>query len=103
MNRSEILNTAASLVSGDRNVTHGHPGAQLGLCADLWSTYGHVELKGADVAIAMALSKISRMACGKFNIDDYVDACGYIAIAGELAGADPVPSSEQLKIPGLEA
>jgi hypothetical protein len=33
----------------------------------------------------MALLKIARTQAGHHNIDDYVDACGYSAIAGEIA------------------
>jgi hypothetical protein len=37
-----------------------------------------------DVAILMVLLKLARTKAGEHNIDDYVDACGYSAIAGEL-------------------
>ena len=37
-----------------------------------------------DVAVMMALLKISRSTQGKFNVDDYIDAAAYMAIAGEL-------------------
>jgi hypothetical protein len=33
----------------------------------------------------MALLKIARIATGTFKGDSYVDACGYIACAGEIA------------------
>ena len=33
------------------------------------------------------LLKIARTQAGSHNIDDYVDACGYAAIAGEIAQA----------------
>jgi len=33
----------------------------------------------------MALLKIARTKIGKVNPDDYVDACGYLGIAGEIA------------------
>ena len=37
-----------------------------------------------EVATMMALLKISRSQRGKANVDDYVDASAYMAIAGEL-------------------
>ena len=37
-----------------------------------------------DVATMMALLKVSRSQRGKKNVDDYVDAAAYMAIAGEL-------------------
>ena len=33
----------------------------------------------------MVLLKVARTQEGQHNIDDYVDACGYSAIAGEIA------------------
>ena len=33
----------------------------------------------------MTLLKLARTQAGKFNLDDYIDACGYAAIAGEIA------------------
>ena len=38
-----------------------------------------------DVAQLMSLLKIARTQAGEHNIDDYVDAVGYQAIAGEIA------------------
>ena len=35
----------------------------------------------------MVLLKIARTKSGTVNIDDYVDGCGYLSIAGELTGA----------------
>ena len=32
----------------------------------------------------MTLLKIARSQGGSFNLDDFVDACGYSAIAGEI-------------------
>ncbi len=32
----------------------------------------------------MALLKIARTQNGEHNIDDYIDSCGYAAIAGEI-------------------
>ena len=37
-----------------------------------------------DVATMMALLKISRSTQGEVNMDDYIDAAAYMAIAGEL-------------------
>lgn len=40
---------------------------------------------GVSPALDMVMVKISRMLCGEFNPDDFTDAAGYIAIAGECA------------------
>ena len=36
----------------------------------------------------MALLKIARIAGGRFKTDSYVDAIGYMACAGEIAGKE---------------
>ncbi len=33
----------------------------------------------------MALLKVARQFSGEFNVDDFIDACGYLACAGEIA------------------
>ena len=94
MKASEILNTAAGYVSGDRKATHGDARENFGYTADLWSVWltsrtGHnVHLRATDVANMMELLKIARRLTGKHNIDDYVDGAGYGALAGQLAGED---------------
>ena len=37
-----------------------------------------------EAVMFMVQLKIARMNSGTFNIDDYIDACGYIALAGQL-------------------
>ena len=44
-------------------------------------------LDAHDVAQMLALMKMARTQSGMFNIDDYVDQCGYSACAGEVAQA----------------
>lgn len=39
----------------------------------------------------MAFVKISRSQQGDFHIDDYLDACAYIALSGEAAALDNMP------------
>jgi hypothetical protein len=80
----ETLKIAASLVSGDRAKKHGDMFHSHDLIAKLWSTYLGKDLDAHNVACMMALLKIARTQSGAFNPDDYVDICGYGAIAGEL-------------------
>lgn len=88
----EIAMKAAHLVSGDRQKTHGDKNANFENIARLWSAWLRLRpdiavaaLSGADVAKMMVLLKVARMESGDFNPDDALDACGYAAIAGELA------------------
>jgi hypothetical protein len=80
----QILNDAANLIDGDRNVQHGDRAHCHGEIAKLWTWWTGFQIDAHDVAIQMALLKIARVKTGAYNKDCYVDACGYLAIAGEL-------------------
>lgn len=84
MKAPEFLNTASILVSEDREMTHGHKIQNHVNIANLWSAFKNIEFTAHDVAVMMALLKIARTKTGKVNRDDYVDACGYMSIAGEI-------------------
>jgi hypothetical protein len=88
--KENILDLAKSLVSNDREVTHGDARQNHEQIAEFWNIFLDNKLKPMaaitcdDVAIMMALLKISRSTQGKMNMDDYIDAAAYLAIAGEL-------------------
>ena len=91
MNTTEILQKTEKLVNGDRAKTHGNKIINHENIARLWSAYLqnktklNIILSPEDVAQLMSLLKIARTQAGEHNIDDYVDAVGYQAIAGEIA------------------
>jgi len=91
MNTTKILEQTKKLVSTDREDKHGDKVQNHENIARLWSgfiqnkTKLNIQLLPEDVANMMALLKIARTQAGQHNIDDYVDACGYSAIAGEIA------------------
>ncbi len=85
MKNDDILNIASQLVNNDRNDQHGDMTTNHINIAKLWSAYKGVEFTAHEVAVMMALLKIARTKIGKVNPDDYVDACGYLGIAGEIA------------------
>ena len=91
MNTTDILEKTKKLVSTDREDKHGNKVENHENIARLWSGYIQnktkllINLLPEDVANMMALLKIARTQAGQHNIDDYVDACGYSAIAGEIA------------------
>lgn len=86
---ADILRTAADLVSGDRNETHGDARENLSNIADLWNAYLGSKpdfiVSGRDVAVMMSLLKVARTTTGTHNPDDYIDICGYAALAGMVA------------------
>lgn len=91
MNRSQILNHANQCVTVDRQATHGNAEDSFSAIADLWCAYmrhkGYSIVLGPDdVANMMALMKIGRIIGNPRHADSYVDACGYLSIAGEIAG-----------------
>ena len=90
MKKGEILLKAAELVNGGRQETHGDIKTNHEQIAEFWNILLDEKLKPAaaitsdEVATMMALLKVSRSQQGKTNVDDYVDAAAYMAIAGEL-------------------
>ena len=90
MKAQETFKIAASLVSGDRARKHGDMFHSHDLIAKFWSVYLEKTLDAHDVACLMVLLKLARTQCGEINLDDYVDICGYGAIAGEIVETERV-------------
>lgn len=80
------IRRAADLVGGDRDKQHGSIDENFTNIARLWSAYLNRVIDPADVALMMGLLKIGRTQSGEYNLDDYVDAVGYLGIAAELGG-----------------
>lgn len=89
MNRVEILNTAAELISGDRAATYGDATVSHQRIADLWSTYLGTPVSAVDVAMCMVLLKVSRSKGGDKpgKMDTFVDIAGYAALCAEFEAA----------------
>lgn len=92
LSAEQIAETAAMLVSGDRQTTHGDKLENHENIASLWTPYlkrkhgAEFSVSALDVANMMELLKVARRIVGAFNIDDYIDGAGYAAVAGEIAG-----------------
>lgn len=86
--RADILDGAKKCVCEDRESQYGSPEDSFELIADFWSSYLDYAISADDVAMMMTLLKIARIAGGRFKADSYIDACGYIACAGEIAGRE---------------
>jgi hypothetical protein len=93
--RAEILDAAKKIVTGDREKQYGSPEDNFGVIARFWEVYlsercvgggTEVTLNPDDVAMLMALMKVARIMTGTFKGDSYIDACGYLACAAEIAG-----------------
>lgn len=90
---SSMLEEAAKIVAGARNATHGDKERSFAAIASVWNAYLRDVRKEAgapitahDVAVMMVMMKFARSAQGQAVRDHYVDAAGYAAIAGEIAG-----------------
>lgn len=81
--RDDILDQAKSIINGARENTYGRPEDSFGYISELWSGYLEQNITKHDVAMMMCLLKIARAKNG-YHIDNYVDICGYAAIAGEF-------------------
>lgn len=92
--RRGILEAAMSCICGDREEEYGSPEDSFEAIAGLWNAYisakfgSSIGLKGDDVGLMMALLKIGRTAKGRFKTDSFVDGCGYMACAGEIAAKE---------------
>ena len=91
MTKEEILKKAKELITGDRNDTHGDAYRNHAEIAEFWNIFLDKKLQpmasitAEDVALMMVLMKISRNTQGKKNnLDNFIDMCGYAAIAGEI-------------------
>ena len=85
MKRDEILETAQKLISGDRAATYGDASENFKLIGKFWTAYLGITVSAADVATLMALLKIARSR-GSEHQDNWIDLCGYAALAGEIQG-----------------
>ena len=87
MKRDEILKTAGHLISKDRHDTYGDSATSHSRIAAFWSAYLSAEISAVDVAAMLVLMKVSRSKGGSAvpHIDNFVDICGYAALAGEMA------------------
>ena len=83
---ARTLARAASIIDGERDRSHGDRHESHRCIANLWTAYlDGYEFTSQDVAIMLALMKIARMKTGDGNGDNFIDAAGYLALAGELA------------------
>jgi hypothetical protein len=85
MIRSEILTQANDYITRDRAATHGKAEDSFTQIAALWSADLGIPLTAVDVARLMVLFKMARAKANAAHSDNWIDACGYAAIAGEIA------------------
>lgn len=85
MNRSDILQEAEKIVTGNREQEYGRPEENFRTIAEFWSTYMGITITPKDVGMMMALLKIARIRTGFAKEDSFIDLAGYAACAGEIS------------------
>lgn len=85
LDRTIILDEAKKTITKYRQDQHGNPEDNFAMIADLWRTYTGFKVTPEDVSVMMCLLKIARMSTGSGKTDNYVDLCGYAALAYEMA------------------
>ena len=89
MTRSEILQKAKTVVTGERQQNYGTPEDNFKRIASLWNAYkGNNLFDAVDVAMMMALLKIARISTGTQTEDSFIDLAGYAACGGEIASEE---------------
>ena len=90
MKRTECLESAAQIVTGQREDTYGGPEDSFLKIARLWSAY--LENMGVnalllphDVALMMDLMKTARLQADADYKDGWIDKAGYAACGCEIA------------------
>lgn len=95
VSRADILDAAKAIVTGEREKQYGKPEDNFAAVAKMWEVYlrsqcvgegADVRVAPEDVAMMMVLLKVGRLMTGDYLADNYVDICGYVACAGEIAG-----------------
>ena len=85
MTREETLDGAKECVCKSRQEQYGSVEDSFAKIAALWSAYLGVEISPLDACMMMGQMKVARIKTGVFKEDSFIDACGYIACAAELA------------------
>lgn len=83
--RGKILREAERLVCEEREAQYCDPHEMFEMVAQIWSIRVGKPMSAAFVCSLMADLKQVRAQLGAPNPDNYTDACGYLALAGELS------------------
>lgn len=94
--RTDILDEAQRIVSGDRDQQYGGPEDSFQRIADYWTAYlkhrrdleWGEDLCAEDVALMMVLLKLVRLEVAPDHRDSWVDGAGYFACGAEIALRD---------------
>ena len=83
--RGDILDTAKDYVTKDRASDHGDMESNFQTISEYWSVHLGTEVSATDVSVMMTLLKVARIKSNANNMDNWIDAAGYMACGGEIA------------------
>lgn len=92
MSNGAILLEAHAFINAERQGDYGPPSASFARAAAPWSAYLGRTVTDKDVAICMALLKVSREA-NHHKRDNLLDAAGYIGLAADMEAGHAESSS----------
>jgi len=84
MKSSEILLSATDII-GERGRVYGHPRINQTRIALRLQQLLEIPIADFTACLAMVEVKLARIQESPHHMDSYIDACAYIALAGELA------------------
>ena len=85
--RAKILDTAKGYVTKDRATDHGDMEDNFRTIASYWNTHLGIDfIEPQDVAVMMTMLKLARIRQNENHLDNWIDACGYMACGGEIVG-----------------
>lgn len=83
--RAKVLDTAKGYVTKDRAADHGDMEDNFRTIASYWNTHLGIDfIEPQDVAVMMTMLKLARIRQNENHLDNWVDACGYMACGGEI-------------------
>lgn len=98
MNRVDILQTAESLINGDREKDYGSARDNFTRIGNLWAEiFGH-PVTPEQVALCMNQVKVARLVVTPDHRDSWIDGAGYFALGGEIA-TEPETGPESKRKP----
>ena len=94
LTRQDVLQAAEQCVCRDRENTYGEPENNFQTIANFWDTWlmaryhkrDQIQIDALDVSMMMGLLKVARTVSNPKHNDNYIDGCGYLACAAEIAG-----------------
>lgn len=85
MKKEEVLDKAKELVSNERLKHYGTPKENFARIAKLWEVVFNRPISPTEVALCMAMVKVTRLVQTPDHVDSWVDLAGYAACGGEVS------------------